>query len=67
MVLHAVNSYNNNTLCIVLAAGIDLNSKISKDLFYNNPLTAANFSDLIKIINLFIKFGAKIGLYNLEN
>jgi hypothetical protein len=65
-VLYAVDSYNNDALCILLKAGANPNPKVPKGLFCSSLLTAASFSGLVGIIKLLIKFSAKVDACNLE-
>ena len=66
MVLHAVNSHDNDAFHIILEAGVDSNPKVPKDLFCSNPLIAVSFDGLMGMIKLLIKFGTKINECNSE-
>ena len=67
MVLHAVNSYNDNALCIVFEAGTNYNSEVLKGLFCSSLLIAASFGGLVGMIKLLIEFGAKVDECNPES
>ena len=62
-VLHAVDSHNNNALRILLEAGADPNPSVPTR---SSPLNAASFGGLVGMIELLIKFGAKVDTCNPE-
>ncbi|KAF7505993.1 hypothetical protein GJ744_012340 [Endocarpon pusillum] len=66
MVLHAVDSYNDEALRIILEASTDPNPKEPEGLFCSSPLTAASFGGLVGMTKLLIEFGANVGACNLE-
>lgn len=66
LVLHAVDSYSDDALCIVFKAGANPDPKVLKRLFYSSLLTAASFSGLVNMAKLFINSSAKVDAYNLE-
>lgn len=66
IVLYVVDSYDDDTLRIVLEAGANPNSEVPKGLFRSSPLTTAGFSGLVEIIKLLIEFGAKVNECNLK-
>jgi ankyrin repeat protein len=65
-VLYVVDSYNDDALYILLKAGVNPNPKVPKGLFHSSPLTVASFGGLVGIIELLIKFGAKVDTCNPE-
>lgn len=65
-ILHAVDSRDTGALRIILEAGADPEPQIPEGLFRGNPLTSANLNGLPEMVNLLIKFGAKIDAANPE-
>jgi ankyrin repeat protein len=65
-VLYTVDSHNDNTLRILLEAGVNPNPEVPKGLFRSSPLTIASFGGLVGMIELLIKFGAKVDACNPE-
>ena len=62
-VLHAVDSHNEDALHILLLAGADPNPAVPNR---SSPLSAASFGGLVEMIELLIKFGAKVDTCNPE-
>jgi ankyrin repeat protein len=66
ILLNAIDSSNNEGLCIILEAGANPNLVVPKGLFRSSPLIAAAISSKLEMIKLLIEFSAKIDATNPE-
>jgi ankyrin repeat protein len=65
-VLHAVDSHNNEALCLILNGGGNPNPKMPKGVFRSSPLTAAGFGGLSVMLRMLLDFGADPNACNPE-
>lgn len=65
-ILHAVDSHNEDALCLLLRNGADPNPRVGEGLFRSSPLTAATFGGLVEMIKLLLCSGAKVDEQNPE-